>query len=365
MGRMRARFIPRRCANDFMKREKTTFSAKKYAVWMIAAGLGAVALSLGLLALHSWNDPAWAFAPAALSSPGREQAVRSTSPPAQSAAAAAGERAQTEANEMAPDNSPVIHILLLGVDSDEYTATQNQGWRSDMMMLCTLNTGDGRIFMTSIPRDTRTYVYHVDKDGHPTEKTLTKINHAYSYGGGPDKYGAKNAMRAVSDYLGGACGACVPVDYYVSIDMENMPKLADALGGVPVTLDVDFPLLGRKGEKVVLDSSSVNYFLRNRYDVGGDLSRARHHEEFLLSLLRQIKAKGARYATALFGFSVRYTRTNLNFSQMMALAGLLDKSDLNALDYRVIAGEYRTIGGVCYYLSDAEDVKKRLAVLAG
>ncbi|MPN61721.1 hypothetical protein SDC9_209463 [bioreactor metagenome] len=145
-----------------------------------------------------------------------------------------------------------------------------------------------------------------------------------------------------------------------------MPGLADALGGVPVTLDADFPLLGSKGEQVVLDSTSVNYFLRNRYDVGGDLVRARHHEEFLLSLLRQIKEKGgARYLTALFGYSVRYTRTNLNFSQMVALASLLDKCDLNELDYRVIAGDYQTIGGVCYYLSDADDVKNRLAALDG
>lgn len=345
-----------------MKNEKTKGPfLKKYAVWVALAGLSVTLVVFGLMILHSWYDPAAAFVKEAAG-----ESAADLPAPGAGAEAPGAAGAQPMATEKVLGESNTVNILLLGIDSDDKRVAQNQGWRSDMVMLCTIDTGKEKMYLTSIPRDTQTYVYHVDGDGKPTERVLTKINHAYSYGGGPDKYGAINAMRAVGDYLSDSGGIRVPVDYYVSIDLQNIPQLTDAFGGVPVELDVDFPDLGSKGEVVMLDSSNVKLFLQNRYDVGGDLMRARHHEEFLVSLLKQFKAKGGlRYSTALFNFAMQYTRTNLNFSQMVALFSLTDRCDTEDLDYKVIAGEYRTIGGVCYYLSDTGDVQNRLAALEG
>lgn len=333
---------------------------------MAAAGVGAAVFAFGLLAWQAWNNPAAVFIKASPYSQGEKQPAIITPAPEETTAAASFPDVEQQETGPEFEGSAFVNILLLGIDSNENRVEQNQGWRSDMVMLCTFDARKGRIFMTSIPRDTQTYVYYVDGDGQTTGKVLTKINHAYSYGGGPDKYGAQNAMLAVSDYLSDASGTHVPIDYFVSIDLQNIPGLADAFGGIPVELDVDFPDLGAKGEVVVLDSTNVKLFLQNRYDVGGDLARARHHEEFLLSMLKQFKAKGGiKYSTALFGFSVQYTKTNLDFQQMVALASLIEKCDLGDLDYKIIGGEYKYIGGSCYYLSDREDVKSRLSALMG
>lgn len=348
-----------------MKKEKPQGSRlKRFAVWIAVACLGVTLLVFGLVILHSWYNPAAAFVREAAATRSEESGGGTPAPSA--SAENAVPSAQPSAAERVLGDSNIVNVLLLGIDSDDKREAQNQGWRSDMVMLCTIDVEKEKMYLTSIPRDTRTYVYHVDGEGKPTQRTLTKINHAYSYGGGPDKFGALNAMRAVGDYLSDAGGMRVPVAYYVSIDLQNIPQLTDAFGGVPVTLDVDFPDLGSKGEVVTLDSSNVKLFLQNRYDVGGDLVRARHHEEFLVSLMKQFKEKGGiSYSTALFSFAVQYTRTNLNFSQMVALASLLDRCDLEDMDYKVIAGEYQYIGGICYYLSDAGDVKNRLAAIEG
>lgn len=266
------------------------------------------------------------------------------------------------ASEFANEN--IVNLLLLGIDSDSEREERKMGWRSDMIMLCTLNFEKSSIAMTTIPRDTRTKVYYVNKSGKATEAEMTKINHAYAYGGGPDKYGAQNAMTAASDFLSNASGAQVPVYYYVSLDLENLPKLADDMGGIPVTLDMDFPGLGTKGDRIVLNSENTTLFLQNRYDVGGDIPRARHHEQFLMSMIEEIKTKGAvNSAAALFSLATKYVKTNLSLQQVIALASILDNCDTEAIDYDVIDGEYQNIDDLSYFIADKKNVKKRVESL--
>ena len=344
-------------------------SGKKTIVWVISAGIITIAFCFGFIVYSAWQNPMAAFMKDALSS--NDQTVSSIeAPPNQTKsgtnASDSGQAAAAETGQPSGefDNANVINILLLGIDSNDSRESRNMGWRSDMVMLCTMNTKTNTIALTTIPRDTRTYVYHVDKDGNPTQKGLDKINAAYSYGGGPDKYGAQNAMRAVSDFLSGESGKKIPIQYYISTDLQNIPKLADAFGGVQVTLDVDFPDLGSKGDEVELNGKNVNLFLQNRHDVGGDIARARHHEEFIVSLMKEFKAKGGvKYVTALMGYALQYSKTNLNFQQEVALASILEKSDVGGLDYKAVGGESEYIDGISYYLPDAQDVKNRMNMI--
>ena len=64
--------------------------------------------------------------------------------------------------------------------------------------------------MVSVPRDTRAKI--VGKG------TTEKINHAYAYGG-PKM--AVNSLEKLMD---------VPVDHYISIDMDGVKTVVDELG---------------------------------------------------------------------------------------------------------------------------------------
>lgn len=233
-----------------------------------------------------------------------------------------------------------------------------------MIILCTVNLNKRSIALTSIPRDTQTYIYHIDENGNATKIQMTKLNSGYSYGLGPEKYGAQNEMQAVHDFLSNASGMEIPVNYYISVDLDNAPKLADAMGGVPVILDVNFPELGKKGETVIISSSNADNFLRNRYDVGGDTVRGHHHEQFLISLAQQIKKKGAvNSAASLFVLITQYVRTNLNVTQVVALASVLDKFDLESVDYKIIDGYYKYINELDFYIANKDDVRNRMEAL--
>lgn len=338
-------------------------SGKRTVLIGLCTGVLIVVVCMVVIVYSAWQNPVNAFLKNALASNEQQQAsaaFKQNSGAMQTAVADNSEEQQAQKLSQ----SHIINILLLGIDSNDERQAKDMGWRSDMVMLCTLNTEKNTIALTTIPRDTRTYVYHVDKDGNPTKKGLDKINAAYSYGGGPEKYGPKNAMLAVSDFLSDATGSDIQIQYYISTDMQSIPKLADSFGGVPVQLDVDFPDLGKKGDKVVLTSTNVSLFLENRYDVGGDIARARHHEEFLLGLMKIFKAKGgAEYITAFLGYAAQYARTNLNFEQDVALASLIDKCNTGSVDYRTIGGESKYIDGISYYLPDTEDVKGRIDYL--
>lgn len=336
-------------------------------IYIVSASFLTAAAVFALSVYSAWRNPAGVFIEEALATANDDEAAETQQAKEMQGAESIAPDQKTEDQKIECEefaSEKVVNIVLLGIDSNQSTVERNKGWRSDMVMLCTVNMQNNSIALTTIPRDTQTSVYHVDKDGNATQKELTKINHAYSYGGGPDKYGAQNAMLAVGDFLSESTGMNIPIQYYISIDLENVPKLADAFGGIPVELDVNFPELGKKGDTVVINSTNVYQYLRNRYDVGGDLARARHHEEFLLSMMKEFKDKGGvRSVTGLVSYAMQYTRTDLSFQQVIALSSILDQSDLGNLDYKVIDGEYQYIDGICYYLSDAQDVKNRMNAL--
>lgn len=256
-------------------------------------------------------------------------------------------------------NEDVINILLLGIDWDE--TRQDMGWRSDMNMLCTVDFVKNTITMTSIPRDTRANVYHVDGDGNITESGLDKINAAYSYGHGPDKFGPQNAMRCISEFLSIDGQYYAPIDYYISIDLEGVPKFASALDGITLTLDVDFPGIGNKGDEVVLDEENSRAYLENRKQVGGELNRVSHEQQYLIAVAKKIKDKGAvDSAPALYTSFMKFMHTNLSLDQIVAFAKVLDNMGMDNMTLQTIGGDFDYIDSLSYFIPDMDDVESKV-----
>ncbi|MEG2360930.1 MAG: LCP family protein [Christensenella sp.] len=229
-------------------------------------------------------------------------------------------------------NPDTISILMLGIDWDGSEEKDKTGARSDMVMLCTIDVQNSNISFLSIPRDTRTKVHYCDKKTfEPIDKTcVTKINHAYVLGGGndPKKHGADNAMLATKELIECEGQLNIPVDYYVSIDLEHLSGLADALGGVEVTLEQDYPDIGSKGDVVNLQGNDVRLYLQNRKQMtGGEMDRQRHEQTFMMAIAKKVKDLGAvQAATKLFPqLSGNVIQTNLSIEQIVAMAGVLDK----------------------------------------
>lgn len=109
-----------------------------------------------------------------------------------------------------------FYTILLGGLDDE-----NGG--SDTNLLMALDAQNGSIHIVSLPRDTLLNV----------SWSVKKLNNAYHHGG------FSQTMNEVSRLLG------IPVDYYVTVDLQAFAELVDAIGGVdfdiPVNMDYDDP----------------------------------------------------------------------------------------------------------------------------
>lgn len=251
----------------------------------------------------------------------------------------------------------VVNILLLGIDSNAEREAAHKGYRSDTMILCSFDFSNNRLNMISVPRDTRTKVNKLDYDtGEVVDQTTNRINTAYTFGGGPDHYGAQNAMDCMEEFLSCDGKFDIPIDYYVSIDLDGLPKLAESLGGVEVVLDRTLSGIGKKGETVTINKKNIDDYLRRRYDDGGgDDGRAARQQEFIEAVIKKIQKMGAvQAAPKLFNDVLAYTKTNLTMEQIIALATFADGFDMDTINRYRVTGTGKTFGGAWMLEADMD-----------
>ena len=114
---------------------------------------------------------------------------------------------KTGADQLADDtgsykfDTDIVNILLLGLDSNAEREQQNKGYRSDVIILCSMNTKTNDVTLLSIPRDTYAHVYTLDSNGNATTDTYRKINAAYALVDGDHDMRAKNAITSVKEQI--------------------------------------------------------------------------------------------------------------------------------------------------------------------
>ena len=129
------------------------------------------------------------------------------------------DESQLEINENLPDH--VVNILLLGIDNRQDVT---EGGRSDAMLICSINTQDGSIKLTSIARDTAVEV--------PGYKSKKRLNTAFKFGSkdGDIAKGAELAMKTVNRNFQ------MNIERYVVVNIHGLADIIEALGGVDMEL---------------------------------------------------------------------------------------------------------------------------------
>lgn len=251
----------------------------------------------------------------------------------------------------------LVNILLLGIDSTAEREAQHKGYRSDVMILCTFDMENNTINMLSFPRDLYVDVYKMDtKTGEVTGTTKNRINTAYSHGGGPKKFGAKNAMLTVENLMSMNGEFEVDVDYFASIDIDALPKIAEAVGGVEVELNANVSGLGKKGEVITVTPKNIDTYIRDRKTSGGDYSRAERQQRYLIAVAKKIQKEGAvAAATSIYQKISSDVQTNLTLDQITAIAGFIQDFNMDELTrHAVEASGMRTSTGASVQKLDEE-----------
>lgn len=255
----------------------------------------------------------------------------------------------------------VYNILLLGIDSSAERESLRMGWRSDVMMLCSVNFEKNTMHLTSIPRDMWVKVPKaMDESGKVTKSVNQRINTAYNFGGGPDKDGAKFALKCTEDFLNMDGQFNIKIDYFVSIDIDGLYKLADDLGGVDVVMDRDVKGVGSKGQTVTITSGNIDAYIRTRKGAGDDPGRVSRQQDYVMAVAKKIKEMGTTEAvTKLYGTITQYAKTNLTLEQCLSLAAFVKNFDMdNLTKYSIVGKGFTTSGGASVLKADEKSMKQ-------
>ena len=183
-------------------------------------------------------------------------------------------------------------VMVLGIDREGPVAdsgTYNNRGASDLDILLVFDELQQTCSVLHLNRDTMLTMPVLGVGGRQAGTWYGQLALAHTYGSGLED-SCENVRRTISDFLYG-----IRIDYYVAMNMDAIPILNDAVGGVTVNITDDFsrvdPTL-TKGQ-VTLMGDQAETFVRTRKDVGDqlNLSRIERHKEYLDGFVEAFREK--------------------------------------------------------------------------
>jgi polyisoprenyl-teichoic acid--peptidoglycan teichoic acid transferase len=176
-----------------------------------------------------------------------------------------------------------LNILVLGSDQ----RSNEPNWRTDVMMIVTLDLDGGRAGVISIPRD----LFLAEIPNHQPNR-INVVDYLGEQDE-PDGGGPKLLGQLISEHMG------IPIHHFLRFDFNSFQAVVDALGGVEVDIrcahnqvtavaKADELPAGTQPGLRKLDGATALAFIRSRETIGGDLDRARRQQEFIWAVRNQI-----------------------------------------------------------------------------
>ena len=280
-------------------------------------------------------------------------ATSSDSAAASDAAVISDEEAASSNTEAATNPSDLVEqgesisILLLGIDTGDLGRTE-QG-RSDSIIVATINPNTEKTTLLSIPRDT-----YAEIVGYGT---WDKINHAYAFGG------TAMSINSVQNLLN------IPIDFYVSVNMEGIKEVVDAVGGVNVNSPIAF---NQNGYDFVvgtnyLDGEAALAFSRMRHeDPAGDTGRQGRQRLVIEAVLRKLATPETlmNYQAILASLSAN-VQTNFQMTDYLSLRSNDYLAAANNIQQEQLGGAGGMMDGIYYNFVDDAELARVQALMQG
>jgi LCP family protein required for cell wall assembly len=208
------------------------------------------------------------------------------------------------------------NILLLGSDSRDPDNKAKAGeWRTDTIILMHLTADHQKALLVSIPRDT--YVYIPQSPTNPDlGDTMAKINAAFAWGGLP------LTIQTVEGFTG------VHVDHVMLIDFGGFQQVTDAVGGVDMNIDQTIKSIHppyrtfKKGMNHLNGAEALDYIRQRKQFPDGDISRARHQQQFLRALMDKAASSGTLTKPVKFNDFLQAVTKSMTVDKDLHLADL-------------------------------------------
>ena len=187
----------------------------------------------------------------------------------------------------------VVNILVCGIDYEEGRAYSSDGTNdgmTDMILYCQFDIKGGALRMLQIPRNSL-----VATKGRKVNLSNGKTYSVSNY-----------QINSVALSNGGNIAALaeviydqykLPIDYYVTIDMQALVEMVDNFGGIEVYIPHDMSFAGsalKQGYRN-LNGSAAEFFVRCRHGEGysnSDIDRLNMQRYFYAGLFKRVRSMG-------------------------------------------------------------------------
>jgi LCP family protein required for cell wall assembly len=236
-----------------------------------------------------------------------------------------------------------VNVLLLGIDE---RSNEEGPWRTDTMMILTIDPLNRTGGMLSVPRDLWVEI--------PTHG-LDRINNANFYGDAYDYPGGGPAlaMRTVQYNLG------VPIHYYARVNFNAFVEIVNALGGIDVYVEeeIDDPSYPSSNPAdpygyehlyipagmIHMDGELALKYARTRHSAGGDFDRAARQQQVMQAILNKVTQfdllpQLVPQAVPLWQTLSDSVQTDLTLDQIIGLAVLATQIPPDSIRSAVISG---------------------------
>ena len=232
-------------------------------------------------------------------------------------------------------------ILLMGIDEPgpaRSSMSYNNKGESDMVVLAVIDESREVCRMLALNRDTMMEIPVLGLGGKQAGIKVAQLALAHTYGSGLED-SCENTRKAVSKFLGG-----ITVDYYISMNLDAVPILNDAVGGVEVTVTDDFSLVDETIQqgRMVLRGPQALSFVQTRWNVGDhlNLSRMERQKEYMENFLEALRRKTdatENFVLDTYEMVAPYLVSNIPLS---TLSGMVDRYKNHAVsEFLSLEGE--------------------------
>lgn len=258
----------------------------------------------------------------------------------------------------------IVTILVAGIDQTgpvQDSGTYNNSGEADMVALVILDQKTETVDVVALNRDTMLDMPILGIGGKEAGTFHGQLALAHTYGSGLED-SAENLKTTVSNFLYG-----VNIDYYMTMNMDAIALLNDAVGGVTVTVEEDFSAVtpSLPMGQVTLNGEQALAFLRSRQGVGDqlNLSRMERQEAYITAFVGQLRNKldeDSTFATTVYNQMAPYMVTDVSGNALLGLVRFY--SDFSMGQIYSVQGE-NEVGKFMEYHVDAAALDKLILQL--
>ncbi len=239
----------------------------------------------------------------------------------------------------------IYNFLLLGHD--------RVALNTDVIMIASFNTNDGRISIMQLPRDT-----YIEHDGY-----AHKINAMFAYLVGRARAaGATNvyhtALENYCEVLENALS--IELDNYALINLQAFESIVDTVGGVPIDVPEamhyedefqDLSIHIEAGPQV-LDGKTAAGFVRFRSGyINADIGRQDAQKIFMTAFLKRVQETiSVNTVAKITEQAIKNLTTDMTITDAAYYAKEALSADLSNINMMSLPGEAIYANGISYYV---------------